>query len=787
MRRGRTRQAIIATVAALAGAGALTAAGISPLRASATTTTYYFHGTATDDACRAEVAAGTAQPCATFDTTAPTSTAPVGSKQTAVFGGNANQSANALSIYWYGPFSGTVSGDLYLDLYASTENAETALLGDTVTVTVYEDPNPLIGTSNTQLVQQSVALKFGTPNAPVVNHALIPLPSSGAHACPCTVKSNLLIQVTSDTFVDTGHGNTADYDTAAAASSFHFGPPPPPPSTSSAAVSAGVQAFANYESPSGFETRDAAQRPSAGEPSLGSDWTTGKIVYYAGTQASQVSFDTSKVPPAATWNDVTPASLSNASEDSILFTNHSTNRTWAENFLLNPACNANMAYTDTDGGAGGGPTATGTNTAWTPEQCPFAEGPDHPSVGAGPYHGAPPATATDTAEIVYYCSQNVLVLAGAECTASQDGGLSWGAPAHLFGTGTPCDSIHGHIRVSPDGTMYVPQGNCGGKQGMAVSQDNGSTFTYAVVPDSLTGPTDPSVAADRNNTIYFGYQAGNGTSSAGTSLPMISVSNDHGATWSASVNVGAPLGIKNVVFPEVIAGDPGRAAFAFLGTTTSGDYQQENFGCPSGQAASTGCSSTAVWDLYVAYTYDGGTSWTVVDATPTDPVQRGCVDNGGATGSSYGGCRNMLDFNDITVDQKGRVYVAYTDGCTPTDATTGYSCETNPALNDSTCNTSSPNTVNPTYSESSSIDSYATCTYARRSALVRQVCGQGLFAAGDPGFSEGPSCALAANTPEAPTSIGLMVAGAGMAGLVGMVIRRRRSRKGAPAADLPLC
>src|SRR4029077_3499224 len=67
-----------------------------------------------------------------------------------------------------------------------------------------------------------------------------------------------------------------------------------------------------------------------------------------------------------------------------------------------------------------------------------------------------------------------------------------------------------------------------------------------------------------------------------------------------------------------------------------------------------------VWHLYVAFTYDRGRTWTTVDATPSDPVQRGCIWNGGGSNQ----CRNLLDFNDITVDRFGRVLIGYADGCT---------------------------------------------------------------------------------------------------------------------------
>jgi hypothetical protein len=729
---------------AIIGACVLGVGAKAPLTAAAQGTTYYMHGTANmDDLNRANDT-----PSASFSTAAPSGTDVT---QTGTVAGSSTNSADSLSVYWIGTaITGSISGTMHLDWWWSSANAEAVLLGDSLDISVWAN----VTTSGGAVTEGTGTLIGSATDA--ISMGATPVESVDDVAVSGTVTTNIVVQATVH-FVDSGNDNRVHYDSAAAPSSFIFPYVPPPPPTSTATVAAGSQVFSNYGSPPGFQTLDGAQRQNSGEPSIGADRTTGKIMYMAGTQVSQIGFNTSTKPPTATWNDVTPASLSGLSEDSILFTNATTNRTWAEDFLLNAACNAIVANTDTDGGPGGGPMNPTTNTNWSPPSCPAAEGPDHPSIGAGPYFGPAPVSATDKQQIVYYCSQNVLVLAGAECTNSTDGGLTWGPSAHIFGTGTPCDSIHGHIRVSPDGTMYVPQGNCGGKQGMAMTQSNGTplSFTYPVVPDSVTGPTDPSVAADANNNIYFGYQAGKVGS-----LPKIAVSHDHGATWSPSVNVGTPFGIQNAVFPEVIAGATGRAAFAFLGTTTPGDYQLQSF--------------TGVWYMYVAYTYDGGNSWQVVNATPFDPVQRGCVDNGGATGGAYAGCRNMLDFNDITIDSKGRVYVAYTDGCT-TDPNTIYNCDANPTITDSGCATTPGG---QTFSEGASEYSTATCTYGRQSALVRQVCGQGLLATSDPGIFEGPTCATPPpnNTPEAPMAAALVAVGGGAAGMVGLVVRRRRRR-----------
>src|SRR4029077_1852477 len=97
----------------------------------------------------------------------------------------------------------------------------------------------------------------------------------------------------------------------------------------------------------------------------------------------------------------------------------------------------------------------------------------------------------------------------------------------------------------------------------------------------------------------------------------------------------------------VVAGDDNRAAFGFLGTTTAGDSSLDpNF--------------PGVWHLYIATTYDGGNSWTTVDATPFDPVQVGPVCNAGTTCSTK---RNLLDFNGFDVDAEGRQLFGFSDGC----------------------------------------------------------------------------------------------------------------------------
>ena len=446
-------------------------------------------------------------------------------------------------------------------------------------------------------------------------------------------------------------------------------------------VRPGVERFANYETPAGYETRDGVKRWNAGEPSIGVDRRSGAVMYMAGTQVSRVTFNDRYFPARASWKDVTPVQQL-LNEDAILSVDSATGRTWEVGLLL--AC-SNVGFSDDDG------------KTWTPSNgCPVPHSPDHETLGSGPFAADILAPTNPYGRAVYYCSQNVLQGAGAFCGISRDGGRTFGVSSQVFGVNSPCGAIHGHVKVSPDGTVYLPQKACYTStgqlgQGMAVSRDNGLTWSYATVPDSLTSLSDPSVAPSADNTLYYGYRDGTG-------VPMVAVSSNHGRTWSPSVDVGAPFGIKNAEFPELIAGDAGRAAMAFIGTTTGGDDQADGF--------------SGVWNLYIAFTYNRGASWYTVNATAGDPLQRGCVWMQG--GSSN--CRNLLDFNEISVDKQGRVVASYTDGCTgyciSHDSVTTLGCPSAGAL-------------------STTSDSTPSCTYGKHAALVRQTCGRGLFAAYD--------------------------------------------------------
>jgi hypothetical protein len=402
-------------------------------------------------------------------------------------------------------------------------------------------------------------------------------------------------------------------------------------------------------------TAPKALSTNAGEPSIGNNWKSGKTLFTSNTDEYAVAFDDRR--GTSTWtlvnDDITDPS-NKISLDPIGFTDHVTGRTFVSQLYL--ACSAS-AYTDDD-----------FDTPAVPAQgCGSGiNGFDHQTFGGGPFpEGGGPLAGIVYPHAVYYCSQGQgLVLGGATCARSDDGGLTFNPPVATWTT--ECSGIHGHVQVSPsDGTVYLPNAKCGDKQGVAVSRDGGQHWVVRTIPDSLSGESDPYVGVGSDGTVYFSY-------SDGTGHPRVAVSRDHGTTWSRSVDVGVPVKSRNSEFAMVVAGDGDRATVAFLGTTTPGSTQAAGFGKNAAGDTFVG----AAWHMYMSTTYDRGRTWTTTDATPNDPVQRGCIWNSGGSNP----CRNLLDFDAVTIDKTGRVMVGFADGCVGPNTESGNDCVASTAV-----------------------------------------------------------------------------------------------------------
>ena len=123
---------------------------------------------------------------------------------------------------------------------------------------------------------------------------------------------------------------------------------------------------------------------------------------------------------------------------------------------------------------------------------------------------------------------------------------------------------------------------------------------------------------------------------------MLSVSRNAGRSWSAPVKVQRSP--ATTVFPWVTAGDAGRIAISYYGTSAHGDSPQT-------------LPKTAAWSVYSAFSTDGGRSFAEYRTTPA--MHHGSICTSG-TGCAAG-TRNLLDFFETAADPNGCLVTAYAD------------------------------------------------------------------------------------------------------------------------------
>ena len=415
--------------------------------------------------------------------------------------------------------------------------------------------------------------------------------------------------------------------------------------------------FDNYQPPFGYPRRD-----NAGEPSIGINWNTGNVMTMSRLQANRTTFNDSTSPA----NPVTgttffprPITLAPTGFDPIGFTDPITGRSiFGELVIVGGSTVAVLSDDDLTSVSNaiqtGGPT----------------QGVDHQTIAGGPPNPSVPLRQPtgNYPHLWYYASQSI---ATATVATSFDGGFTYqpAVPAYNL---TQCNGLHGHLKVAPDGTVYLPNKGCGGKSGFAVSEDNGLTWTVRTVPTSTSGNTDPSVGIGAGGRVYFAYAGGD-------NRPHVAISNDRGVTFTNDFDLSRSVtpNLTAAVFPHAVAGDNDRAAVFFIATSST------NPGDPVGDDA--GVPFAGTWYPYMATTYDGGQTWSVVRADndpllppgTKNPVQQGVVCTNGTTCPD--GTRNLLDFNEMTVDSRGRVVAVYADGChTVGAANTLHPCMTPP-------------------------------------------------------------------------------------------------------------
>lgn len=273
---------------------------------------------------------------------------------------------------------------------------------------------------------------------------------------------------------------------------------------------------------------------------------------------------------------------------------------------------------------------------------------------------APPPAGEATIgypNMLYYCFNRV---SDSSCGRSRDGGFSF-EPAGTSFTGVDtvsglfCGGLHGHLAADNTGRVFIPKGHCD-LPWVATSEDGALTWTRAnVASHTPMAHHEVSLAVDTADNIYAVWADGK------FRLPFLSVSSDHGQTWSTPIMM-APPGVHEANFPTIAAGDAGRIAILFPGS------ESEDFSDP-----------TRPWNIYIvvstsALDDDPIFTWTTAN-DPKDPVHRGACGPGRCEAEDGG---NMLDFLDIQVSPAdGAFWGTASDTCVA-DPDPAKNCVTNP-------------------------------------------------------------------------------------------------------------
>lgn len=244
---------------------------------------------------------------------------------------------------------------------------------------------------------------------------------------------------------------------------------------------------------------------------------------------------------------------------------------------------------------------------------------------------------------------------------STDGGATWSEPVPTI----PADmlpqtaalqvtagNVQGDMVADPDGRVVipflsptdlahnaVPMGKPNGLYVIVTDKDGGNPAAHTV----FEGETDlmglfPAVASDSKGNLYAAWTDKHGV--------FLSISRDHGVTWSKPQKISTGAGNRSTVFPFVIAGSKGRVALAWLGSS-----------------AATNNEKTAKWIVYFAQSLDALSStphWTQTAASD-HVVHTAAICLDGLNCNAIGGDRRLAEVLQMGLTKDGRVLIAYPD------------------------------------------------------------------------------------------------------------------------------
>jgi hypothetical protein len=570
--------------------------------------------------------------------------------QTSTGSGNADQAGNNLSVFWIASYTGQLRDTVQFSWYWQSPNAAAIPLGGAAaTISVYADPN-LSAKTGRLIGRKAISLNVGPTPTLNVNTMSV---DTGTAVPPGPIASKLLIQVSSST--DTGAALTARYDSVDAPSGFVIPGPPIPagPPVSFAAPTDQPVTFgpAAIVSPTfyGSEPQTTIERPTAA--SLPGALDRNRIF---------VDF------PADTYT-----------QSGQLYRSMDGGDTFRQ--LVDKTCFQRSR--PNCGTAGGGDTEEEVNpvtgAVFFADQEVVAQEAlamstdhgdtfpiDHQVAATAPMTGvdrqwlaplAPGILSVAGQQIHAFYTYHV-PLVGEYVVGITSAGLPIPQPAPQI----PSVEQSGQVRVDNTtgpgrGWIYQPYRQ-GGKYQVATARaaDYATPAGWQVNTVASSNPTIfPWLSLDSHGNAYAVWVAG---SSINYSFSEIDDAANNptlggrpGTKWSTAVAVDPP-NIGSVVFPEVIAGDPGHVAIAYDGTE-------------SYSGAPDTAPNTARWNTYVSVLDNALAKNAQPIVVRTGLVSHRDVHIGTicTSGTTCTGDRSLLDMIDLGVDADGRVGVVFTD------------------------------------------------------------------------------------------------------------------------------
>jgi hypothetical protein len=608
--------------------------------ATAATGTYWFHGKSTDQVDKqAALTSDTAISSATFDQTPPTGLTPVTQTTTGI--ANEDFVGNPLTLYWHGPFNGTVSGQLLLDWWWTVPSPS----GTSVSVTVFADPTYAAPRGQPQkVIGRGVVSLAG---------AATPKEMTGAVFVSGTIQSELLIQVAAVSLV-TGNGINVYYDATSTPSSFKFIDAPLPTTPTVAFDTTTSLAFAPSTTVSahflGAEPQTTIERSvTTPQPTpintnrIFVDWPLSTR-----TEIGQLSRSLDGGDSFRLLYDLTCAARSrpNCHTGGGGDTEDEVNLVTGDLFFADQEAVANEALASSTDHGDSWPAAREfavTNAA---------SGVDRQWVG-----WADPSFPNSLGlQIEAFLSYHV-PLVGVFIQGVTTAGMPVPQPLPQL------------LEVSQSGNLRVDNTSGPGRGWIYLPYRKGGGYFVGSAPvssyqlpgswasNNVTGDTPaifPWLNLDAHGNAYAVWVT-NGI--VYLSVSPIDDSRNNPATgrpatfWTPKVRVSLPA-VGSAVFPAVTAGDAGRIAITYMGS-------EECTG------VSDNCPNSAHWNTYAAVITDAlalaraGATTTVVSGKVNHRIDhRGQVCTSGTTCT---GDRSLLDMIDLGVDQTGRVGVVFMD------------------------------------------------------------------------------------------------------------------------------